>query len=155
MAQLSSVALAVKNYQRTLIGRQFTLEYVKLAIRNADGRGDVALVIFWFQRPGIHQDHLVCCNLLGHILHGYSCIGALGFHPGWISAGVDLDIGVAEFFRLPGGFMAQLSGGALAVKNQQRIFILGQFIRHLSELTVRNTDRRGDVADGILGLVRS
>jgi hypothetical protein len=69
MAQLSGVALAVKNYQRTLIGRQFTLEYVKLAVRNADGRGNMAFVVFWFQRPGIHQDHLVCCNLLGHIGH--------------------------------------------------------------------------------------
>jgi hypothetical protein len=45
--------------------------------------------------------------------------------------------------------MTLLSGVAAAVKVQQSVFILEQFICYLTDLVARKTDRGRDVADGI------
>jgi hypothetical protein len=49
--------------------------------------------------------------------------------PGRITGIKNLNIGISKLTRLPGGIVAELSGGAAAIENQQRIFILGQFVR--------------------------
>ena len=48
--------------------------------------------------------------------------------------------------------MAELSGGAAAVENQQRVFILRQFGRHFIKLAVGDADRRWNMAFVIFGL---
>jgi len=51
----------------------------------------------------------------------------VGLFPGRVTRGKHFDFCVSKLNRLPGGLMAQLSGVALAVKNQRRILISGQF----------------------------
>ena len=50
--------------------------------------------------------------------------------------------------------MAQLSGGALAVKDQQCIFTGGQLSGHLVKRAVGNVDSPGDVALVVFGAFR-
>ena len=49
--------------------------------------------------------------------------------------------------------MAQLSGGAPAIKDKKRVLILGQFVGHFVKLAARNIDSRGDVPVGVFRLV--
>ena len=53
---------------------------------------------------------------------------------------INLDVGVTEFFRLPGGFVTQLSSGALAIENEQGALVRRQFVSHLGKLTARNVN---------------
>jgi len=45
VTQLSGVTATVKNQRYALVLGQIALQLVELAVRNADGAGDVALVI--------------------------------------------------------------------------------------------------------------
>ena len=51
---------------------------------------------------------------------------------------INLDVGVAEFFRLPGGFVTQLSSGAFAVENQQGLLVFRKIAFQFVKLFVRN-----------------
>ena len=153
MAQLSGKAAAIKNERCRFVHRQFALQLVKLRIGDTDSRWNVSFVEFRAFRPRINYDRRVVFVLFGDIFNGNCRIVARNFHPSWESVGKNFDIGVAEFFRLPGGFMTQLSGGALAVKNKQCIFIRRQFVGHLVKLTVRDADRCWNMPVGILGFV--
>jgi len=117
MAQLSGVTLTVKDHQHIFIGRQFALQLVKFTVWNADGRGDMPFVIFRFFRSGVYENCFICQQLAGHILDGHRCIAALGFHIAGKTVGKDFDIRITEFFRLPGGIMAELSGGPAAIED--------------------------------------
>ena len=155
MTQLSGGTLAVKNERCCLISRQFALQFVKLGVGYADGRRDMPLVEFRALGPRINHDGRVVFVLFGDIFDGNGRIIARYFHPSGESVGKNFDIGVTKFFRLPGGFMTQLSGGALAVKNKQGVFIGRQLVGHLVKLTMGNADRRWNMPFGILGFVRS
>ena len=145
MAQLSGIAAAVKNQQHVLVGRQFALQCFEFTVRNTDGRRDMALVIFGLFGPGVHENGLVCHQLAGYIVNRYRGITALGFHVTGKTVGINFDIGITKFFRLPGGFVAKLSGGPAAIENQQGIFILGQLVRHFIKLAVGDADGGWDV----------
>ena len=153
MAQLSGKAAAIKNERGGLVCRQFALQFVKLGVGDTDRRRDVAFVEFCALGPRVHNDRLIGFVLFGNILDGNRRITAWGFHPSGESVGKNFDIGVTKFFRLPGGFVAQLSGRPLAIKNKQRIFISRQLIAHFIKLAVRNADSRRNMPDGILGFV--
>ena len=105
MAQLSGVAAAVEDQQRVFIGRQFALQFVELAVRNADGRGNIAFIVFGFFRPRIYEKQLICGQLSGHIFDRYRRVVAFDLNPFGKSIGEDFDIRITKFFRLPGGFV--------------------------------------------------
>jgi hypothetical protein len=65
--------------------------------------------------------------------------------PGRIAVGEDLDIGIAEFYRLPGGFVTQLSCGPLAVEDDQLVFFRRQLVLLLVKAHIGNIDGPGDV----------
>jgi len=67
MAQLSGIAPTIENEHRVLVPRQFALELIKLAVRDTDSRGDVPFHIFWTQRSGVYENHLVAINLLSYV----------------------------------------------------------------------------------------
>jgi hypothetical protein len=77
------------------------------------------------------------------------------FFPGRITGVKDLYIAISKQARLPGGLMAQLSGVAAAVKDQQHIFIGRQFALQFVEFTVRNADGRGDMPFVVFRFLRS
>ena len=117
MTQLSGIAPAVKDQQHIFIGRQFTLQFLEVTVRNTDGRGNMPFVVFRLFGPGVHENGFICYHLAGYILDGYRGITSLGFHVAGKTVGKDFDIGITKFFRLPGGFVAELSGGPAAVEN--------------------------------------
>ena len=138
---------AVKHQHLTFVLGQLIRHLGKLAVGNADGAGDMAFVVFFALGPGINQNHPgIFVELFFDPLHRNSRVVAGNFLIGRESVGKYFDIGVTEFFRLPGGFVTQLSCGAAAVKYEQGIFILGQLLGHFVELAVRNADRPGNVA---------
>ena len=51
MAQLSGKTAAVKNKRGFIVPGQLALQLLKLAFGEADGRGNMAFVIFGFLRP--------------------------------------------------------------------------------------------------------
>lgn len=155
MAQLSGKAAAIKNQRRRLVGRQFALELVKLGVGDADRRGNVSLIEFRAFGSRIHDNHLVGFVLVGNVLNGNGRIAARGFLPCGKAVGKNLDIGVTKFFRLPGGFVTQLSGGPTTIKYEQGLFFSRQFVGHLVKLAVRKADRGWNVPLGIFGFVRS
>ena len=141
MTQLSGVAAAVEYQRYAFILGQITLHFVELAIRNADGTGNVPFVILGTLGSGINN-------------HGLRTgldqfFNDTGFN-GIIVAGralplgktvlINLDVGVTEFFRLPGGFVTQLSSGALAIEDQQGFLVFRQVALELVKLAVRNAD---------------
>jgi hypothetical protein len=67
--------------------------------------------------------------LFGYVSGINRRIVALGFHPCRKTRGKNLNIAVTKLFRLPGGFVTQLSGGPAAVKYQHRGLVFGQLAR--------------------------
>ena len=153
MAQISGETAAVKDEQRIFICGQLALELVKLHVGDADGRGNVPFIEFSPLGPRIHKDHCVGLVLLGDILNGNGGIITFGFQPCGKTVGENFDIGIAEFFRLPGGFVTQLSGGPATIEYEQGIFVSRQFVGHLVKLAVRNADRCWNMPLGIFGFV--
>lgn len=153
MAQLSGKTATVKYQRGFAVPGQLALQLFKLAVGDADGRGDMAFVIFGFLGPRIDDNGLVTLELFGHIFDRNCGIVAFGLFPGGEAGGKNLNVSITEFFRLPGGFVTQLSGGAATIKDQQRILIFGQLVGHFVELAARNVDGRGDMPVGILGLI--
>ena len=119
MAQLSGKAAAIENKRGGFIRRQFAFQLFKLCVRDAHCRGNVSPVEFGAFGPRIHKDGLVGFILLGDIFNGNRRIISVSFHPCGETVGKNFNIGITKFFRLPGGFMTQLSGGTPAVKDEQ------------------------------------
>jgi hypothetical protein len=152
VAQPALKAAAIENQRLTFVLGQLVGHLGKLAVRNADGSGDVAFVVFFALGSGVDQNDIgIFIELLFNPFYRNRRIVAGDLLVFRETIGKYFNIGVTEFFRLPGGFVAQLSGGAAAVKNKQGIFTGGQLRDHLIEFAVGNADSPGDVAFVIFG----
>jgi len=152
VAQSAFKAAAIKNQCLAFILGQLIGHLVKLAVRNADGSGDVAFVVFFTLGSGIDQNHAgIFVELLFDPFNGNRRIVAGDLLVFRETIGKYFNIGVTEFFRLPGGFVTQLSGGATAVKNKHCIFTGGQLSGHLIEFAVGNADSPRNVAFVVFG----
>ena len=146
VAELSGVALAVENQRRAFIGGQVALELVKLAVGDADGARDVPLVVLGTFGARIYDNHAgVAVNFLFDVTGFNGVVVAGRFLPHRESVSENLYIFITKFFRLPGGFVAQLSGGALAVENQQGGLVGGQLVCHFSKLAVGDAHGCGNI----------
>lgn len=124
MTQNSGKTFAVKNQGRIFVLGQIALELIKLAVRNADSRRNVPFIIFGPLRARIDYDHPgLAVDLLFDVTGLNTDVIIRVFFPGRKSVCKDLDISIAELFRLPGGFVAQFSGGALTIKYEQIVFV--------------------------------
>ncbi len=84
----------------------------------------MAFVVFFAFGPGIDHNHLgIFVELFFNPFRRNSRVVAGNFLIGRESVGKYFGIGVTEFFRLPGGFVTQLSGRPSAIENKQGIFI--------------------------------
>ena len=110
---------AVKHQHFIFVLGQLIRHLGKLTVRNADGAGYMAFVVFFALGPGIDQSQIsVFVELFLDPFHRNSRVVAGNFLIGRKTVGKYFDVSVTEFFRLPGGFVTQLSGGAAAVKNE-------------------------------------
>ena len=155
MTQFSCEAAAIEYERGVLILGKAIRHLGKLAVRDADSRGDVPLIILLPLGPRIHNNRFLPIDLFSHILHRNPGDIPRNLFPTGKTCCKDLYIFITELFRLPGGFMTQLSGGAAAVEYEQGVLVLGKTIRHLGKLAVRDADSRGDVPLIILGLFGS
>ncbi len=69
MAQLSGETAAVKNEWSLAVAGQFALQLFKLALGEADGRRNMAFVIFGLFGPRVDDDDLIALKLFGHIFN--------------------------------------------------------------------------------------
>ena len=152
MTQLSGVTAAVKYKRNALARGQEAFVFIELAVRHAEGTGDVSFVILGPFGSGI-EDHHRGFGFQESFDHtGLDrVVVAGGAFPFGKTVFIYFDIGVTEFFRLPGGFMAQLSGGALAIEDQQGFLVLRQAAHHFIKLAVRDADGRWNVTLVVLG----
>ena len=141
MTQLSGETAAVKHQRNAFVLGKEALVFLELAVRQANSAGDVPLVILGPFRTGIIYHHRgFGLQEAFDLTHLDSVIVAGGAFPYRETVFKYLDVGVTEFFRLPGGFVAQLSGGALTIEDQQGVLVLRQVTFQFVKLAVRNAD---------------
>ena len=147
MTQLSGVAFTVIHQGNTFVLGQETLEIFKLLVRNAHSTGDMPFVKLGLPGSGVDNQYRgVTRQQVSDHCRFHGIVGAGGAFPFGETVFINLDVGVAEFFRLPGGFVTQLSSGALTIENQQGFLVFRQIAFQFIKFAVRKADGRWNVA---------
>ena len=81
MTQLSGVTTTIENKRGVVVPGQLALQRFELAVRNTDGRGNMAFVVFGFLGTRIYDNGRVGLDLFGHVSGINRSIIAFGFHP--------------------------------------------------------------------------